>query len=176
MRVVLLIGFCLLAACKPSPQVPPTPAAAPIETASPTPAPSPATMANGEPLDPFLVMVGAERWGVIIDKAHEGAIEAPEDVALSEDQVLRADMAVKDGAAALLELRNRICGKGLMKGDACIIKDWPAWASEPPTSATPLAEIERRSDWLSLAMSPFTDLGCAEGRKASKDEMFCSVE
>lgn len=175
MRVALLIGFCLLGACKPSPQVPPVPTATPTETPAPTPTAS-VTPAS-EPLDPFLVMVGAERWGVIIDKAHEGAIEAPEtDIALAENQVLRADMAVKDGAAALLELRNRICGKGLMKGDACVIKDWPAWASEPPTGDTPLAEIERRSDWLSTVMAPFTDLGCAEGRKASKDDMFCSVE
>ena len=39
-----------------------------------------------------------------------------------------------------------------------------------------LAEIDRRSGWLDEGMSPFTTAASAAGRKASGDELLCSVE
>jgi hypothetical protein len=130
-----------------------------------------------EPLDPFVVMIGAERWGVIIDKAVEGAREAPSPGdAFYENEMYRADAALKSGAARLVVLRNDVCKRGLLTGDACLLKDWPAWTLDPPTDKTPIEEIERRSAWLGGAMQPFTDAGCEAGRKAANDDLFCSVE
>lgn len=130
-----------------------------------------------EDLDPFVVMIGAERWTVILDRAMEGAIEAPSTAAAQNDNDLyRADAALKSGAASVIELRNMVCGRGLLTGDACNLPEFPAWTHEPPNSTTPLAELDQRSAWLSEVMDPFTTAGCEAGRKATSDDMFCSVE
>jgi hypothetical protein len=166
MRASLLaIAVLSLCACQPATQT----AQKPAEPAAPA--------APKEPLDPFIVMVDAERWNVLLDKAIEGVREAPEkSVGIAENDQARADRAVKDGAARLLTLRNAICGKRILMGDDCVIKDWPAWASEGPAPETSLEVTEQRSGWLSGAMEKFTDLGCEAGRAAFKDEMYCSVE
>lgn len=130
-----------------------------------------------EPLDPFVVMIGAERWGVIIDRAAEGAGQAPGlPDAILENEMYRADVALKSGAARLIELRNDVCARRLLTGVACNLPDWPAWTREPPTDKTPIDEIERRSQWLGEVMQPFTEAGCEAGRRASNDDLFCSVE
>lgn len=142
-----------------------------------TPAPQTPT-ASDEPIDPFVMMIGAERWGVIIDKAAEGVREAPDPGydARAEDELFRADAALKSGAARLIDLRNAACVKGLVTGDACELRNWPAWTMEPPKPGTPIAVIQQRSDWLSAEMDRFTTAGCDAGRKATNDDMFCSVE
>jgi hypothetical protein len=130
-----------------------------------------------EDLDPFVVMIGAERWTVILGMAHEGAREAPEPAGAAEQTDLyRADAALKRGAAQVIELRNLVCGKGLVAADKCALPDWPAWTRELPTGDTPIGELDKRSAWLSEVMSPFTEAGCDAGRKAHPDDMFCSVE
>jgi hypothetical protein len=93
-----------------------------------------------------------------------------------QSEMYRADAALKEGAAALIELRNRVCGQGLVTGDACQLRDWPEWTREPPTDQTPIEEIERRSQWLGEIMGPLTAAGCEEGRKATGEDLFCSVE
>ena len=92
------------------------------------------------------------------------------------DEMYRADSALKSSAARLIELRNEACVKKLVTGPACELKDWPAWTLDPPAAGTPIEEIDRRSQWLSQQMAPFTDAGCEAGRKATKDDLFCSVE
>lgn len=166
------VAFALgLAGCNPQ-------AAEDRKAAAPAPeqqASAPA--APEEPLDPFVVMIGAERWTVILDRAAEGAIAAPQPAGSTEPADLyRADAALKRGAAQVIALRNDVCEKGLVTGAACTLPDWPAWTRELPTGDTPIAEIQKRSDWLSSVMSPFTDAACESGRKTSGDEMFCSVE
>ena len=163
----------LTVACACGPQAP----SAPVSQVENPAQPQAPTTTPGEPLDPFVVLIGAERWGVIIDKALDGVREAkvPTD-GVGEGDMFRADRALKSGAARLIELRNQVCGQGLVVGDACTLKDWPAWTLEPPTDKTPIEEIQRRSDWLSAAMDPFTSAGCEAGRKATKDDLFCSVE
>lgn len=174
MRVKLVVGVAIavgLAACAPQEKK----AEAPAPAAAPEQAAAPAT--PGEPLDPFVVMIGAERWTVILDKALDGAREAPDPAgAADRTDMYRADAALKRGAAMVIEVRNDVCGKGLVTGAACNLPDWPAWTRELPTGDTPIAEIEKRSDWLSLTMAPFTDAACESGRKTSGDELFCSVE
>jgi len=130
-----------------------------------------------EDLDPFVVMIGAERWTVLLDHALEGSIQAPEPPEAAETtDLFRADMALKQGAAMVIELRNRVCAKGLVTGEACNLPDWPAWTRELPTGETPIEEIDRRSGWLDEVMAPFVWAGCEAGRKASGDDLFCSVE
>lgn len=148
------------------------------ETPAPAPAPEP-QQGNTPPedLDPFVVMIGAERWTVILDRALEGSIEAEDKSGvLDRGDMYRADAALKQGAAMVIQLRNRVCSKGLVTGDACKLPDWPAWTTELPTGDTPIEEIDRRSGWLDAVMSPFTSVACEAGRKASGDELFCSVE
>jgi hypothetical protein len=138
---------------------------------------TPAKTVSAEPLDPFVVGIGAQRWGVIIDKAQEGVIEAPyANAALEESDALRADAALKSGAARLIVLRNDVCRRGLLSAKACSLASWPAWTMEPPTSATTLDVLDKRSAWLGETMDRFTAIGCDAGRKASGDELFCSVE
>lgn len=168
---VAILFASIIAAC--SPQQTPAP-----EQQALAPAP-PAQQGNTPPedLDPFVVMIGAERWTVLLNKALEGAREAPEPASAAEETDLyRADAAVKNGAAMVIELRNRVCRKGLVTGDACKLPEFPAWTREPPTGDTPIDEIDRRSGWLDTVMAPFTNAGCEAGRKALNDEMFCSVE
>lgn len=167
----ILLGLTLVA-CSPQ-----TPAAPAQEAAAPQPAAVQPGNTPPEDLDPFVVMIGAERWTVILDKALEGAREAPDANAVTnENDLYRADSALKRGAAMVVQLRNQVCGKGLVTGAACNLPEWPAWTLEPPTGDTPLAEIDRRSGWLDTVMAPFTNAGCEAGRKATNDDMFCSVE
>jgi hypothetical protein len=142
-----------------------------------TPSEAPASAASAEPLDPFVVGIAAQRWGVIIDKAQEGVIEAPfANASLEESNVLQADTALKSGAAKLIVLRNDVCRRGLLSAKECSLASWPAWMMEPPSSATSLEVLDRRSAWLGEEMQRFTDVGCAAGKKAAGDELFCSVE
>ncbi len=169
-----LAGLLIAAIAACSPEKPP---AAPQQAEAPAPAATPQGNTPTEDLDPFVVMIGAERWTVILDKAIEGAREAPDPTGVAEETDLyRADAALKNGAAMVIELRNRVCRKGLVTGAACTLPEWPAWTREPPTGSTPIEEIDRRSGWLDTVMAPFTDAGCDAGRKALKDDMFCSVE
>jgi len=166
-----LLGLALVA-CSPQ-----TPAAPAREAAASQPTAALPGNTPPEDLDPFVVMIGAERWTVILDKALEGAREAPDTNAVAnENDLYRADAALKRGAAMVVQLRNQVCGKGLVTGTACNLPEWPAWTLEPPTGDTPLAEIDRRSGWLDTVMAPFTGVGCEAGRKATNDDMFCSVE
>jgi len=165
---VFVLAALALAACQP-PQ-------APQQQASQPQAPPPASQAPAEPLDPFVVMTGAERWTVLLDKALEGTREAPSPSAVDETDQARADRATRDAAATLLVLRNRQCAKGLLSGDDCKIANWPAWASEPPDPNTPLATIDERSSWVGETMQKYVDKGCEAGKAALKDDMFCSVE
>ena len=138
---------------------------------------TPAKAASGEALDSFAVSVDAERWGVIIDKALDGVIEAPyANASLEESDALRADAALKSGAAKLILLRNDVCRRGLLPATECALPSWPTWTSEPPSPNTPLEVLDKRSAWLGATMDRFAAIGCAAGRKASGDELFCSVE
>lgn len=162
---LLSVAVLLAVACSPQSPKPAEPPAQPQSTAS------------SERLDPFVVMIDAERWGVIIDKAMDGARQADVPFAgADQSDLYRADAALKSGAASLLDLRNEICVKGMLAGAACDLKDWPDWTREPPTDKTPIEELDRRSRWLGEVMGPFTDAGCEAGRKATGENLFCSVE
>lgn len=175
MRIYLLSAVALLAfaGCQKAAD---SPSPAPSQMASAAPSAAPTTPATpSEPLDPFVVSVDAQRWGVLISKARDGVREAPTPPGAPEDtDLFRADRSLKNSAAELLQLRNDACMRGLATGAACTLGEWPAWTLEPPSPNTPIEEIDRRSQWLSTQMSALTEIGCDAGRKT--DEMFCSVE
>jgi hypothetical protein len=176
MRNVLVAGLLgvVVAGCSPQTQ---TETPAPDQQAAAPPAVEP-EQGNTPPedLDPFVVMIGAERWTVILERATEGAIAATDATAIERSDLYRADAALKRGAAQVIELRNWVCGKGLVTGADCNLPEWPAWTRDLPTGDTPIDEIDRRSAWLSGVMDPFTTAACEAGRKASNDDLFCSVE
>ena len=167
MRILLASAVLMLAACQPQQR------AAQQQPAA-TPPAEPA--APSEPLDPFVVSIDAQRWSIIIDKALDGTRQASGADALYDNELFRADVALKSGAANLIELRNEICGKGLLTGDACKLSDFPAWTREPPALDVTVQQTDARSQRLSTASDPFTSVGCEAGRKATKDDLFCSVE
>lgn len=162
---MVVFAVALLGGCVMQPQQRP-------QTSPPPVAAGPAD----EALDPFLLAIGSERWGVLIDRARTAVFESGAGRDASDDFLLRADIAVKDGAAALLQLRNALCARGLMAEDPCRLADWPAWTSEPPSAATPPEVLRQRSDWLGERLGPFVDVGCQLGREQSGDDLFCSVE
>lgn len=172
MRAAILAGTFILVTAACNNEQPQQQAAAP--------APEP-QQGNTPPedLDPFVVMIGAERWTVLLDRAIEASIEAPDPgmtTGVDLGDLYRTDAALKYGAAQVIELRNRVCTKGLVTGDACNLPAWPAWTTEMPNATTPLEELDRRSGWLDEVMAPFVSAACESGRQTSKDEMFCSVE
>ncbi len=174
MRNFLIVGMlgAAIAGCSPQTQTP-----APEQQAGAPAAVEPQQGATPpEDLDPFVVMIGAERWTVILERSIEGAIQATDANAIERTDLYRADAALKRGAAMVIELRNWVCGKGLVTGADCNLPEWPAWTRELPTGDTPIAEIDRRSGWLDEVMAPFTSAACEAGRKATADDMFCSVE
>jgi hypothetical protein len=176
MRTAILAGTFILALAACNNEQPQQQAAAP--SAEPAPAPEP-QQGNTPPedLDPFVVMIGAERWTVLLDRAIEASIEASDPAGRDDlGDLYRTDAALKYGAAQVIELRNRVCTKGLVTGDACNLPAWPAWTTEMPNATTPLAELDRRSGWLDEVMAPFVTAACESGRQTSKDELFCSVE
>ncbi|MBI1359491.1 MAG: hypothetical protein GC155_04310 [Alphaproteobacteria bacterium] len=130
-----------------------------------------------EALDPFTVAIDAERWGVLIDRAHDGLIESGAgERQLADDNILRADTALKSGAARLILLRNDVCRRGLLSWKDCELGAWPAWTQQAPSSKTPLEVLDRRSQWLGAEMQRFTEVGCNAGRGATDDDLYCSVE
>ena len=122
----------------------------------------------------FAVTIDAERLGVIIDHATDGAQAV--DVDDDENATARADVALKSAAVRLIVLRNEVCRRRLLKGADCVLASWPAWTLEPPSNTTPIETIQRRTEWLSATMDRFTAAGCKAGVASSKDEQFCSVE
>ncbi|MEZ5938093.1 MAG: hypothetical protein R3C52_07725 [Hyphomonadaceae bacterium] len=129
-------------------------------------------------IDPFTLAIEAGRWRVIIERAHEGARLAPNPDGLAGDEpdALRIDRSLKEGAAELLKLRDQVCSKDLVDPVICIFKNWPSWTTEPATSDTPLVELQARSEWLGEEVSNFSGAGCEAGRRATGDDLFCSVE
>jgi hypothetical protein len=176
MRKWLIAGVAGLAFAGCSPQTQPETPAPEQQAAAPPAAETQQGNTPAEDLDPFVVMIGAERWTVILERAIEGAIAATDANAIERSDLYRADAALKRGAAMVIELRNWVCGKGLVAGADCNLPEWPAWTRELPTGDTPMVEIDRRSAWLSEVMDPFSSAACEAGRKASGDELFCSVE
>ncbi len=138
-----------------------------------------AAAAGPEEADDFGLMIEAERYGVIIDRATEGAIEGQPATTLEEPSELeRATRALHRAAHHLYALRAITCGSGLAGSQDCGPLPPPDWLGEPAGTVADAAEIRRRIDWLAEAMSPFVAAGCDAGQSRREEELphYCSVE
>jgi hypothetical protein len=135
--------------------------------------------AEAERNDPFITMISAERYSILISLAREGSIEAPPAMALVEATELeRAHKATLYAAHEIYQLRARVCETGLVGPDACGPLPPPAWMGDAVGAVPDVAEINRRIDWLTSVMWPFVEAGCDAGRsRQGPDEPdYCAVE
>lgn len=134
--------------------------------------------------DPWALTIAAERYGVLIDRAFEGAVEGPPALTApeegdDEDLRLRARAALHANVLGLYRLRALTCGSGLTGGDACGPAPAPDWLGEPHDAVVSWVEIDRRTQWLAAAAAPFIAAGCDAGDSRITDHgapRFCSVE
>lgn len=124
----------------------------------------------------FAVMVDATRLGILIDHAEEGALSLDQPEEVSKSDMERADEELKNAAARLIVLRNDVCQRGLVPRSECALGPMPAWTLAPPSGGASLAELSRRTKWLSARMERYVDAGCKAGVKTSREELYCSVE
>lgn len=125
-------------------------------------------------LDPMTVVIGAERWGVMISNAQDAMLlKHPE---ISEDDLMRIDTALRAGARDLLKLRDDLCNANEQPMQSCVSIDLPAWVMKPPNRVTSLDEYQSRSEWLGEMAGKFVHIGCEAGRDVSDDEFLCAVE
>ncbi len=125
-------------------------------------------------LDPLTVVIGAERWGVMIWNA-QNAMELKH-AEISEDELMRIDTALRAGVRDLLQLRDDLCNANEHPMQTCVNIDLPAWVMKPPNRVTSLDEYQSRSDWLGEIAGKFVQIGCEAGREVSDDEYLCAVE
>jgi hypothetical protein len=129
--------------------------------------------------DPFILMIDAGRYGVIIERAAEGAIEGQPARTLPEPSELEsATQSLHRAVHDLYELRAITCESGLVGEADCGPLQPPDWLGEPAGAVADAAEIRRRIDWLTEAMSPFVRAGCDAGQSRQTEELpyYCSVE
>ncbi len=94
------------------------------------------------------------------------------------DDLARATRATIEGVRELYLLRDEVCGAGLVGPEHCGLLPPPDWLGAPVGEVADIIEINRRIDWLTSAMDPFVDAGCAAGdaRQGGEAPGFCSVE
>src|SRR5262249_48040839 len=134
----------------------------------------------GEMADPFILTISAERYVYLIGLAREGAAGSAIAAPLSDDpnDLARATWATIEGVRELYLLRDEVCSAGLVGPERCGPLPPPDWLGAQVGEIADVVEINRRIDWLTAAMGPFVDAGCAAGDARNSDEgpHFCSVE
>jgi hypothetical protein len=90
--------------------------------------------------------------------------------------LLRADQALKEDAAMLWLLRNRLLELGLIKVQGVQTTPWPNWIFEAPSASETPDTLVARLHWIETEAEKLVDIGCNVGRKKSADLLFCSVE
>jgi hypothetical protein len=126
--------------------------------------------------DPFILMISAERYVVLIGLAQDGAGTPSHDENATD--MARATRATLEAARELYRLRDTVCGTDLITDEACGPLPPPAWLGASPLEVADADEINRRLEWLEGAMGPFLAAGCGAGdaRQGPDDPPFCSVE
>ena len=129
--------------------------------------------------DPSILAIDSERWSAIIRRSNEG-LDLGElsrtELAGDAEWLLRADRALKEDAAMLLLLRNRLLELGLIKVQGVQTTAWPKWIFEPPSTSETPDTLVARLHWIETEAKKLVDIGCEVGRKKSADLLFCSVE
>ncbi len=129
---------------------------------------------DSDDIDPFSLVIEAERWGVMIDNARNGfAVSERLLPSTGETDLERIDKALRSGALELIRLRDEACRAG---SSECVRIELPDWVFDPPDKVTTLDEYALRSVWLGEAANRLVASGCDAGRTATSEEMFCAVE
>ncbi len=129
--------------------------------------------------DAWVTIIEAERYGVMIDRATQGAIEGPPAMTAPDPSDReRAAAATQHAAHAIYRLRDIVCAHKTVAPAACGPLPPPAWLGAAPGEEPSWAEIRARIDWVTEHMQPYVDAGCDAGRsRQNSDEPdYCSVE
>jgi hypothetical protein len=97
-------------------------------------------------------------------------------LAVRQRDLREAAAAVRQAAYDFLRLEADACAQGKFATIACAGGPPPRWLGERPDAAPSPAELRRRLDALLARMQPLLDQACAQGKRETKDEMYCSVE
>jgi hypothetical protein len=103
-----------------------------------------------EDLDPFVVMIGAERW-TVLSTALESAIGAQR-CPTSATASLSHRCRTRARRSVLIGLRNRICSAAFSRATRALLNFRERVKCRTPP---PLAELDQRSAWLNELMDPF---------------------
>lgn len=143
----------------------------PTPTLSATPSP--------EIHDAFSMVIEAERFSIMVDNALSASDQAssqPGAQSVDED-LLRIDLALREGARNLLQLRDALCMDGHAVEDSCVAISLPEWVMTAPDPANvSLDEYRKRIDWLGAASGKLAYIGCEAGKAASENEYLCAIE
>ncbi|MEM6626731.1 MAG: hypothetical protein AAF719_08515 [Pseudomonadota bacterium] len=136
-------------------------------------------------VDPWVLIIESGRWGVLINRAREGAmLKSGADVEREESDVQRIDDNLRFAALDLVRLRDVVCGEGVAAADdpVCAPIQLPYWVLAAPDYSISLNELQARSDWVAEASSALVGVGCKAGEEAVSGTIegappgFCSVE
>jgi hypothetical protein len=130
--------------------------------------------------DPSMLTINCERWSALIRRSNEGLDLREQsrtgDLDSDAQWLLRADHALKEDAAMLLLLRNRLLELGLYEVQSVRTTAWPRWIFEPPSASETPETLTARLNWIETEAEKLVGIGCDVGRKKSDNSLFCSVE
>jgi hypothetical protein len=159
-----------------------TPGAPAPGAQSPADAPAPSA---AEDEDGFNLRIDAGRISVLNGKIADALAgmrspyephESESILAVRQRDLREAAAAVRQAAYDFLRLEGDACAQGKFAKIACAGAPPPRWLDERADATPSPAELRRRLDALLTRMQPLLDEACAQGKRETKDEMYCSVE
>jgi hypothetical protein len=124
----------------------------------------------------MVLAIDAGRLSVLLGRAREGLDEGAPAGESNEADLVRTDRALRQAALELVALRDEICRRGQLEGEACQLGSPPTWIFDAPEAEPSALEMARRYQELMELMSPFVETGCALGAPPPDGPAFCSVE
>ena len=135
--------------------------------------------------DVFVLRIDAGRTAVFNEKISE-ALEgltspyAPRQsesiLAVRARDLRETTAAVRAETYNFLRLEADACAQGKFTDISCAGGPPPAWLAQRPDEEVPAAEVRRRLEDLHARMEKLLGVACEEGKRTTKDEMYCSVE
>lgn len=180
MKCLWLSLAIMLAACGQGQEVD-----VPVENE--TPAVSEPKQTYTTQIDPFYLMIEAERWQVMIENASSVFYAENEGLRPSDNNVVhrlsrteegfeyhvRADSALRNGVTGFVHLRRSYCEKE-NDSENCFPFELPEWMASETSPNLDLSTLQMRSDWLGETIQPLVDAICSNPSGDWRDE--CKVE
>lgn len=130
--------------------------------------------------DPFILQVDIGRQAVFIERALNAlGDELPIVRADGPEDPQRADAlwrSLRETGREGAILKALYCARRLVPAADCRRARPPAWISADPEPLPSLPALRAHLDELVVFIDPFVRRGCELGRRARKDELYCSVE